>query len=85
MVPLKDDIVVFQYVSRKYVWGIYFICHHKKRKEVCIINDKKFARKMKQKSPLIPSCITNPISMNQCANAILAMGACPIMADVLRR
>ena len=30
--------------------------------------------------PLI-HCITNPISMNQCANAILAMGARPIMAE----
>ncbi|MBR4404144.1 MAG: hydroxyethylthiazole kinase [Clostridiales bacterium] len=26
-------------------------------------------------------CITNPISMNQCANAILALGAKPIMAE----
>ena len=26
-------------------------------------------------------CITNPISMNQCANAILSLGARPIMAD----
>lgn len=26
-------------------------------------------------------CITNPISMNQCANAILALGARPIMAE----
>ena len=25
-------------------------------------------------------CITNPISMNQCANTILALGARPIMA-----
>ena len=26
-------------------------------------------------------CITNPISMNQCANAVLALGAKPIMAE----
>ena len=26
-------------------------------------------------------CITNPISINQCANAILAVGAKPIMAE----
>ncbi len=41
---------------------------------------KNLRERMKQKSPLI-HCITNPISMNQCANAILAMGACPIMAE----
>ena len=33
-----------------------------------------------QQHPLI-HCITNPISINQCANAILAVGACPIMAE----
>lgn len=33
-----------------------------------------------QKSPLI-HCITNPISINQCANALLAVGARPIMAE----
>lgn len=33
-----------------------------------------------QKKPLI-HCITNPISINQCANAILAVGARPIMAE----
>ncbi|MDC7292069.1 hydroxyethylthiazole kinase [Butyrivibrio sp. DSM 10294] len=26
-------------------------------------------------------CITNPISMMQCANAVLSLGACPIMAE----
>lgn len=31
-------------------------------------------------NPLI-HCITNPISINQCANAILAVGAKPIMAE----
>lgn len=31
-------------------------------------------------SPLV-HCITNPISINQCANAILAVGARPIMAE----
>lgn len=33
-----------------------------------------------QIKPLI-HCITNPISINQCANAILAVGAKPIMAE----
>ena len=33
-----------------------------------------------KKRPLI-HCITNPISINQCANTILAVGAKPIMAE----
>lgn len=33
-----------------------------------------------RKKPLI-HCITNPISINQCANAILSVGAKPIMAE----
>ena len=33
-----------------------------------------------QKQPLI-HCITNPISINQCANAILAVGGRPMMAE----
>ena len=32
------------------------------------------------KNPLI-HCITNPISINQCANAVLSAGARPIMAE----
>lgn len=36
--------------------------------------------KIKCQKPLI-HCITNPISINQCANAILALGAKPIMAE----
>lgn len=35
---------------------------------------------VKEHKPLI-HCITNPISINQCANAILAVGARPIMAE----
>ena len=35
---------------------------------------------VKEKMPLI-HCITNPISINQCANVILAVGAHPIMAE----
>ena len=35
---------------------------------------------VKKLQPLI-HCITNPISINQCANAILAVGARPIMAE----
>ena len=34
----------------------------------------------KDKNPLI-HCITNPISINQCANGILAVGARPMMAE----
>lgn len=37
-------------------------------------------RTVKQNQPLI-HCITNPISINQCANAILAIGARPMMAE----
>ena len=37
-------------------------------------------KQLKEQSPLI-HCITNPISMNQCANTILALGARPIMAE----
>lgn len=36
--------------------------------------------KIKNINPMI-HCITNPISINQCANAILALGAKPIMAE----
>ena len=36
--------------------------------------------KVKETKPLI-HCITNPISINQCANAILAVGARPMMAE----
>jgi len=35
---------------------------------------------VKQNQPLI-HCITNPISINQCANGILAIGARPMMAE----
>ena len=35
---------------------------------------------VKEHQPLI-HCITNPISINQCANAILAIGARPMMAE----
>ena len=37
-------------------------------------------KKVKENHPLI-HCITNPISIHQCANAILAVGARPIMAE----
>ena len=35
---------------------------------------------VREHQPLI-HCITNPISINQCANAILAVGGRPIMAE----
>lgn len=37
-------------------------------------------KKLKEKNPLIHS-ITNPISINQCANAIIGIGGKPIMAE----
>ncbi len=43
-----------------------------------IIND--IRKKLIEKNPLIHS-ITNPISINQCANAIIAVGGKPIMAE----
>lgn len=36
--------------------------------------------KLREEKPLI-HCITNPISINQCANAVLAVGARPMMAE----
>lgn len=36
--------------------------------------------KVKENKPLV-HCITNPISINQCANIILSIGAKPIMAE----
>ncbi len=38
------------------------------------------ANDVRKASPLV-HCITNPISINQCANALLALGARPIMAE----
>ena len=35
---------------------------------------------LRERAPLI-HCITNPISINHCANAILALGGRPIMAE----
>ncbi|MBQ6622522.1 MAG: hydroxyethylthiazole kinase [Mogibacterium sp.] len=43
-------------------------------------NIPKIRETLRQTAPLI-HCITNPISINQCANAILATGARPIMAE----
>lgn len=40
----------------------------------------KIRRSVKDKNPII-HCITNPISINECANAVLAVGARPIMAE----
>ena len=37
-------------------------------------------KKVREKRPLI-HCITNPISINQCANTVLSAGARPIMAE----
>lgn len=37
-------------------------------------------KKVRRKKPLI-HCITNPISIHACANAVLALGARPIMAE----
>ena len=43
-----------------------------------IINE--IRKKTADKNPLI-HCITNPISINQCANGVLAVGARPMMAE----
>ena len=40
----------------------------------------KIKDRVKAEAPLI-HCITNPISINDCANAVLALGAKPIMAE----
>ena len=40
----------------------------------------KLRKDLKERHPLI-HCITNPISINQCANAVLAVGARPMMAE----
>lgn len=46
-----------------------------------MVNDINIIRdNVKSEAPLIHS-ITNPISINQCANAVLAVGARPIMAE----
>ena len=42
---------------------------------ICFITDQ-----VKKSAPLI-HCITNPISINDCANAVLSVGAKPIMAQ----
>lgn len=41
---------------------------------------KELIKTIKENKPLI-HCITNPISINDCANAVLAVGANPIMAE----
>lgn len=38
-------------------------------------------RQMIRRKQALIHCITNPISMTQCANAVLAMGARPMMAE----
>ncbi len=40
----------------------------------------KITEGVRNSAPLV-HCITNPISINQCANALLALGARPIMAE----
>ncbi len=44
------------------------------------VNEIRIYEKMHGNSPLI-HCITNPISMMQCANAVLGLGCKPIMAE----
>lgn len=41
---------------------------------------KEFQNKLKEEKPLIHA-ITNPISINQCANTAISLGAMPIMAE----
>lgn len=50
--------------------------------ELIINNLLQIRQSIKSKKPLI-HCITNPISINDCANMVLAVGAKPIMAEHL--
>lgn len=50
--------------------------------ELIINNLLQIRQSIKSKRPLI-HCITNPISINDCANMVLAVGAKPIMAEHL--
>ena len=59
------------------VGNILFLFEEKEVGRVMIQN---YRKQVKGKRPLI-HCITNPISITQCANAILAVGARPIMAE----
>ena len=59
------------------VGNILFLLEEKEMGRVMIQN---YRKQVKEKRPLI-HCITNPISITQCANAILAVGARPIMAE----
>ena len=59
------------------VGNILFLFKEKEAGRVMIQN---YRKQVKEKRPLI-HCITNPISITQCANAILAVGARPIMAE----
>ena len=43
-------------------------------------NVRDILERVERQHPLV-HCITNPISINQCANAVLAVGARPIMAE----
>lgn len=53
----------------------------KLKKEVKILSDLiKFIENIKKKNPII-HCITNNVTINDCANAILAVGASPIMSN----
>lgn len=45
------------------------------KKVVALINN------MKEKRPLV-ECLTNKVTINDCANMLLAMGASPIMAEI---
>ena len=45
------------------------------KKRICMLLEQ-----LRQKQPLV-HCITNPISINDCANALLAVGARPMMAE----
>ncbi len=48
--------------------------------EVTIDNLLQIKKNIKSRKPLI-HCITNPISINDCANMVLATGGKPIMAE----
>lgn len=44
---------------------------------------KNLSEKLRQKCPLV-HCITNYVTVNDCANSLLAIGASPIMADDIK-
>lgn len=49
----------------------------------CVTGARESLASVKEKRPLV-HCITNYVTVNDCANALLAIGASPVMADDIR-